>query len=342
MNGNLPVQLFCIGNAMVDVFAEIPEDFCKQFALTLPVQHVDHNSAAAILKALPSGIIITSGGGAANTAKAAALLGIQTAFIGAAGNDHFGSLFKEELGQTGVVLSLAKRKSPTGVFISLTTKSKKAENAELSGYIIASPSAALELDAEDLDEQMFKSNDDISRVLFLEGFLLGRERLVNCILELAEKYRLTLAVDMGIPDIAAKQAKNIQQGNSPFWDFKLRQAKFPLIVFFNKAEAEAFANVFDTVWETLFMESSKVSSVCIIVKLAELGASVFTGGKVFHVQTEPVQSAELTGAGDAFAAGFLAAWLSGEGPRQCGRAGNTAAAAVLQAPGTKGLNITNR
>ncbi|MCL1812283.1 MAG: adenosine kinase [Treponema sp.] len=338
---NLPVQLFCIGNAMVDVFAEVSADFCKQFALTLPVQHVDHKTAATILEALPPNKVIVAGGGAANIAKIAALLGIQTAFTGAAGNDHFGSLFKEELGHAGVLLSLAKKKSPTGVFISLTTKSNKPENAELSGYIIASPSAALELDAEDLDESIFNSKDDIPRVLFLEGFLLDRERLVNRILELAEKYRLTLAVDMGMPDIAAEQAKNILQGNSPFWDIKLRQAKFPLIVFFNKAEAEAFARVFDTGWESLFIELSTVPSVCIIVKLAEMGATVFTGGKAYHVQTEPVQSAESTGAGDAFAAGFLAAWLRAEGPQQCCRNGNAAAAMVLKAPGTKGLNINN-
>jgi sugar/nucleoside kinase (ribokinase family) len=52
------------------------------------------------------------------------------------------------------------------------------------------------------------------------------------------------------------------------------------------------------------------------------------------VDTSPVEVAESTGAGDAFAAGFLAAWLRGEGPLQCGMAGNAAAALVLQAPGT--------
>ena len=334
-------RLFCIGNAMVDVFAEVPADFCKRFALTLPVQHVDHKSAVAILKTLPSGKIITAGGGAANTAKIASYLGIQTAFTGAAGIDSFGDLFKDELRQAGVYLYLVRKKSPTGMFLSLTGKSAESENKDSFKHIAASPSAALELDADDLDETMFECRDDVPRVLFLEGFLLGRERLVNRTLELAVKYRLSVAVDIGTTDIAADQAMQIQQGNSLFLDKNLRSEKFPLMLFMNEKEAEAFAQVFNTGWEPLFAELSKAPAVRIIVKLAERGSLIFTGGAVYQAKTKPVKTAEPTGAGDAFAGGFLAAWLLGEGPEQCCRKGNAAAALVLKAPGTKGLNINN-
>jgi sugar/nucleoside kinase (ribokinase family) len=66
---------------------------------------------------------------------------------------------------------------------------------------------------------------------------------------------------------------------------------------------------------------------------------VFSNGKAYKTKARKVKAVESTGAGDAFAAGFLAAWLRGEKPEQCGKAGNTAAALVLQAPGTKVSNI---
>ena len=319
---------------MVDVFAEVPADFCKRFAVNSPVQHVDYKSAAEILEALPPGKIISSGGGAANTAKIAAFLGIPTAFIGAVGSDPFGLLFEEELRQAGVRLHLARKKSPTGVFISLISKNTKAGSTGSSRHIVASPSAALELNAADLDEKLFECRDDVPQLLFLEGFLLDREKLIDRILELAATYKLGLAIDSGTADIAAEQARRIQQGTSPFPDRTLRAGKFPLMLFMNEKEAEAFSGVYNAGWENLFIEASKDSSVMAAVKLAERGAVIFSGGRLYRAKTKPVKAAESTGTGDAFAAGFLASWLQNNGPLQCGQAGNTAAAMVLKAPGT--------
>ena len=345
MSGNKSAQLICIGNAMVDVFAEVPADFCKRFALALPVQHVDYKTAAAVLDALPSDKVVTSGGGAANTAKIAAHLGIPSAFIGAAGSDPFGILFEEELKRSGVNVLLARKKSPTGFFICITNKTPGKKNPEKDTndsfrYIVASASAALELDAGDIDEAVF-SQGSIPQVLFLEGFILDKEPLVTRVLELVEKFRLTVAIDPGTAEIAARQGNLVKQGTSPFWDKQLRHSNFPLLLFFNETEAEAFAAVLGTHnqpalsdWENLFVKASRDSSDVIAVKQAERGAVVFSGGRVYHVKAEPVQAAESTGAGDAFAAGFIASWLRGMGPEECGLSGNNTAALVLQAPGT--------
>jgi fructokinase len=279
---------------------------------------------------LPVDKIVTSGGGAANAAKVAAYLGIPTAFIGAVGKDRFGNLFKKELKKAGVFLHLARKKSPTGMFISLTSKKPGTEDGALSKHIIASPSAALELDVDDLDEKIFKGREDIPRVFFLEGFLLEREQLAGRVLELAVTHRISLAIDMGTAEIAAKQATLIQQGKSLFWPCI---GKIPLILFFNESEAEAFANVFNTGWEEYFTELSKAQFILIAVKLAEKGAVVFSDGGLYRHSAEPVETSESTGAGDAFAAGFLAAWLRGENVQNCGNAGNTAAAHVLKVRG---------
>ena len=334
------MNLLCIGNAMVDVFAEVPEDFCKRFGLDSPVQHVGSELTSAILSALPEDKIISSGGGAANTAKIASRLGLSVAFTGAAGSDTFADFFKEELELEGVSLHLVRKKSPTGLFISLASKSPQEISEKHSITIAASPSAALELDAEDLDEEMFANQSSMpmkpgaGSICVIEGFLLNRERLLGRILELVNKYHLTLALDPGTSEIAQEQAQLILQNHSPFWDSKNRCSLFPLILFFNEAEAENFAKTLLSDWENLFISVSRDTSVLPIVKLAERGAAVFSGGKVYYAKAEKVNAVESTGAGDAFAAGFLTAWLQGKSPEQCGQAGNTAAALVLKAPGT--------
>jgi sugar/nucleoside kinase (ribokinase family) len=322
---------------MVDVFADVPPYFCKQFGLNAPVQHIGPEAARAILAVLEekrppanaSGVLYVSGGGAANTAKIAARLGVNAAFAGAIGGpDRFGAIFEEELKRSGVFLHLSRKQSPTGIFISLCPRPEEEPAGNIPQRVIAAaPSAALELDGKDLDEFLFAR----TRLLMIEGFLLDRTNLVRHILDMADKYRLTLALDIGTADTAAEYAELVRS-----W-FGRR----PLILFMNEKEAEVFAGTlkYDSGWESLFTALSRENpdgNVSIAVKLAERGAAVFSCGEVYHAETEPADAAESTGAGDAFAAGFLAAWLREEGPRQCGHAGNAAAALVLQSPGTGG------
>jgi len=365
------MDLLCIGNAMVDVFAEFAPDssletvpgaelltyhnFRKHFGLNDPVQHISPESAAAIVAALrkmfreyPANgpdTMIKSGGNAANTAKMAARLGLTVAFAGAVGGagnasetnaadsatalDHYGAIFEEELKRAGVATYLARKQSPTGLFISITqragdTKHDERQDINLRRVIAASPSAALELNQNDIDESLFAQ----TRILVLEGFLLGNKNLAGSFLAMAEKYSLTIALDAGTADAAVEHAALIHS-----WF-----GRFSLILFLNEKEAEAFTEAlgFGSNWENFFTEASKHSSglprqsVLVAVKLAERGAAVFSDGTIYRVETTPVDTADTTGAGDDFAAGFLAAWLRGEDPRQCGQAGNAAAAQVLR------------
>jgi len=336
------VELLCIGNAMVDVFAEVPPDFCKQFRLNAPVQHIGPEAAAEILAVLEekhppgkaSAVLITSGGGAANTAKIAARLGINAVFAGAIGGaacpDRFGAVFEEELKRSGVSLHLSRKQSPTGIFISLCPQRKEKTAGGMYRIIAAAPSAALELDGKDLDEFLFAR----TRLLMMEGFLLGRTSLVRHILDMTDKYRLPLALDIGTAENAAEYAELIRS-----WF-----GRYPLILFMNEKEAEAFTGALNAAsnWESLFTRLSRENpggNVLIAIKLAERGTAVFSCGAVYHAETKPVKAVESTGAGDAFAAGFLAAWFRKEGPLQCGYAGNAAAALVLRAPGTGNLPL---
>lgn len=69
----------------------------------------------------------------------------------------------------------------------------------------------------------------------------------------------------------------------------------------------------------------------VVIKLGAAGCLFSDGAKVTKVATAPVTKVtDTTAAGDAFNAGFLAAWLEDHSPEDCCRAANALAGAVIQ------------
>jgi sugar/nucleoside kinase (ribokinase family) len=73
-----------------------------------------------------------------------------------------------------------------------------------------------------------------------------------------------------------------------------------------------------------------------VLKRGSRGARVRRrGAEPVEVPAEPAAPVDPTGAGDAFAAGFLAAVLRGEDDAGCARAGVKAAAEAISRPGAR-------
>jgi len=73
----------------------------------------------------------------------------------------------------------------------------------------------------------------------------------------------------------------------------------------------------------------------VVVKLGPRGALWTDGAEVVRAPATPVDGADTTGAGDAFAAGLLAARLRGEGPEAALSAGCALAAQAVARPGAR-------
>jgi 2-dehydro-3-deoxygluconokinase len=70
---------------------------------------------------------------------------------------------------------------------------------------------------------------------------------------------------------------------------------------------------------------------CVVIKLGSDGCLCSHGTTVTHIAANPVADVvDTTAAGDAFNAGFLAAWLSSRSPEECCQAGNVLAGAVIR------------
>lgn len=337
-------DLCCFGNAMVDIFACADEETAARFGISQPVQHVDIDLLIKMLPALGD-YTRASGGGAANAAKIAALLGTRVCFSGAVGGEEFGRFFEEELLAAGVSPRLAKKAPPTGLCLMLRGGGNEAR-------VAASPSAALELSEGDI------SDADIERAkaVVIDGYILDRPALVRKILLAAGKSGKAAAIDLGSAFIAKERVLEILEYS--------RQHQ--VILFMNEEEAEAFyeglkshgvevqdLSPAEEEEESHPTERRKRGSpfrrACtffqaltggkpfpiITLKLAHKGAMVFSGGNIYRAGTEAAEPVDTTGAGDAFCAAFLSAWVQGRQLTECAEIGNMAARIILGVTGTQ-------
>jgi sugar/nucleoside kinase (ribokinase family) len=325
-------NLLCVGNALVDFFAPVDRDFVRRHGIDEPVQHIEPGRLAKALGELPDKVAC-SGGGAANVAKIAALLGTAVRFIGAVGDDGPGRFFEKELREAGASPLLFSRKTPTGCCLILRLPGDTVR-------IVAAPAAALELDTNDVGVEEIRRAD----VVVIDGYLIGRQGLVRHILDTANSSGTTVALDLGSTVNAREKAHEI-----------LTYCRvYPMILFMNEAEAGAFfraiskrelADMGETGGEELgeemvdFFRGLTANELfpIVVIKRGKRGAMVFAGGIVHRESTFAVKPQDSIGAGDAFCAAFLSAWIRGKTLGECAVMGNKVAREVLTVPGT-GVN----
>ena len=323
------LNLLCIGNALIDVFAR-DEGFLlsSRFGIKRQVQHVEIEVLLRIIKELPEYVTV-SGGGAANVAKIASLLGVKTGFTGSVGHDDFGKLFEKSLTEADVKLNLKKSPSPTGICLVL-------ENGKGKTRIAASPSASLELSQAHINEDYIKKGS----IVLVDGFLFHKPDLVRHALGLAAKNRITAAIDLSSREIAGDYANEI-----------LNYARNDLIIFMNDEEAGAFYNgvkaqgldAGNDIFSFFQSLTQDQPFPIIVLKLGEMGAITISEGRIHSAETQVIIPKDTTGAGDAFCAAFLAAWQQKKPLSECTALGNRAARIILDVTGTRadGMQLKN-
>lgn len=322
------LELLCIGNALVDIFTSGDEQTLIRDGIIQPVQHVEIEKIKGLLSELKDQhTVLSSGGGSANVAKIAGFLGAKACFTGAICEaDEYGRLFEKDLSTAGVKLNLSLKSSPTGVCLYIKAGEKT--------YIAASPSAALELSESDISEDELQK----AAIVVIDGFILNRAGLVRRILSLAAQHGTVAALDLSSVSIAIERAAEIA-------DF-IRQ--YPLILFMNEQEAAAYCEA-PAINRGMTNNAPPFREICtyfealtagkpfpiIVIKLGERGAIVFAGGSSYRAETSAVLPLETTGAGDAFCAAFLTAWVRNRPIPECAALGNRAGRIVLDVTGTR-------
>lgn len=270
---------------------------------------------------VPGRVMLRQGGSAASTARWLAQLGARTTLVCAVGRDPEGRALIAALQRDGVRVRASRvageRTGRIGVLV--------APDGERS--FIADRAAADRLAPADLAAATFRVD-----LLHLPAYSLLGEPLGRAgarAIELARAGGALVSLDLA--SVGPLLAKGRREAN------RLVRDAAPDILFATRAEAEALTG-------RRALGSLHDLAAIAVIKRGRSGATVLAGGAAaplaFDVATTPLAALDTTGAGDAFDAGFLHAWLSVASDVRSRPA--TLRRAVLAGHRTAGRQLTNR
>jgi sugar/nucleoside kinase (ribokinase family) len=284
-----------VGEVMVDVIAHV-------------------SSTPAPGSDTPATITDEDGGSAANVAAWLADLGAPVQLIARIGDDARGSAALDQLAAAGVAVSAVRDPVfPTGRCMVLVTPDGERT-------MFPDPGANAHLASMDIDPTAWLPGDH----LHVSGYSLLRQGSRDAALTaLAEARRrgLTVSVD------ASSEAPLRIVGAEIFLGW-LEEGD---LLFANAAEARALTSQLPPADALDYLAGRGLTP---IIKMGAEGAVAARGDERWSAPAEPARVHDTTGAGDAFAAGFLSSWVSqGDMAAALGRATRIAARAVTGAGG---------
>lgn len=303
-----------IGNALTDMLVNLSNDeVLARYQLAKgSMSLVDSHMQTEVSKAVAGcPYSLSLGGSAGNTIRAMARLGTDVGFIGKVGEDTTGDFYEQALRNVGVEPFVLRSKHKSGKCVSLVSPDGERT-------LVTHLGAAADLRPADVDGDIFDGYD----CLYIEGYLVQDHDLIRTTIEKAKAHGLKVAIDLA--------SFNVVEENCNF----LRELveKYVDILFANEDEARAFTGE-DEPLNAL----QHISRMCelTIVKIGTRGALIKRGDEVVHVGImAAAKRVDTTGAGDFYAAGFMAALCEGLSLRQCGTIGAIAAGKVIEVVGT--------
>ena len=303
-----------IGNALTDMLVNLRTDsVLGRFELAKgSMSLVDTRLQTEISKSvagLPYSLSL--GGSAGNTIRAMARLGCRVGFIGKVGPDTTGDFFIQALENLGIEPIVFRGKERSGKCVSLISPDGERTMVTHLG-------AALELSEEEIEPTIFDGYD----CLYVEGYLVQSHELILKAARTAKSCGLKVAIDLASFNIVAENLDFLRTLVERYVD----------IVFANEEEAKTF-----TCEAEPLNALQTISTMCdlAIVKIGTKGALIKQGDEGVHVGImAAARRVDTTGAGDFYAAGFLAGLCDGLSLRQCGTIGAITAGKVIEVVGT--------
>ncbi len=306
------LDLLCLGNAIVDVLATVDDAFLGAREIAKGGMNLIDEGRAESLYAAMGETLIVSGGSAANTAVGASRLGAAAGFIGKVRDDEVGGYFTADLRSTGVAFDTAAATvGPVTArsYILVTPDGQRTMNTYLG--------ACQNLTVDDVDADRVAA----AGITYLEGYLWDPPHAKDA-------FRKASALAHGAGRRVALSLSDsfcVGRYRDEFLD--LIRSKEVDIVFANEAELLALYETgsFDDAVAALRADCGLAA----VTRGAE-GAVVVEARGVRAVPAAPVEAVvDSTGAGDLFAAGFLAALARGRDAGDCARLGALAAAEII-------------
>ncbi|HSG54662.1 MAG TPA: adenosine kinase [Paracoccaceae bacterium] len=310
-------DVIAIGNAIVDVVASCSDELIEELGMARGgMTLIDDAQASALYDAMGPAREI-SGGSAANTLAGLSALGAQCAFVGQVADDQLGEVFAHDIRAVGIDFDVPVRKGQPATarcLIFVTPDGQRTMNTFLG--------ASQYLPASALDEEAVGG----ASILYLEGYLWDPEEpraAMRRAIESARAAGRKVAFTLSDAFVISRYGDDFRQ---------LIADGLIDILFANEGELAALTGEDDFDAGLASLANVPV----LVVTRSEKGAVAIAHGQRAEVAAEPVdQVIDTTGAGDLFAAGFLAGYVKGKPLDVSLRMGAIAAAEIISHYGAR-------
>lgn len=281
------IALCGVGNGITDIIVQVDQKLFDSVGLKPgSMQLVSADDQKRLFELFGDRQLnLVSGGAVCNSTIVARQLGAEAGFICRLGDDRYGLHYQEELAALGITLPtppIVRELSGTSV-IMVTPDGERTMSTCLQ--------ASVDLAPGDIDEELVAS----AQWMFIEGYLLGNgesgQQAVRRAIEIARKHDTKIALTFSagfIVDVFRDLVKELL----PSID----------LVFANHEEALTYTQA-KSVEDSLAQIATEVPHV--VVTAGSEGVFIFCNGERSHVPAYPCTPVDLTGAGDAFAGGYL-------------------------------------
>ncbi|MDP6926621.1 MAG: adenosine kinase [Rhodospirillales bacterium] len=306
-----------IGNAIVDVLARTDDHFLAQNRLSKGAMTIiDAQTAEELYGKMGPGVEV-SGGSAANTIASIATLGGRGAFIGKVMDDQMGQVFRHDIRAVGVAFDTLSMVNGAPTARSLIFVSEDAERT-MQTYL----GACIELGPDDVDPQIIKS----SHITYLEGYLWDPQQAKEAFIKAAKvAQQAGRQVSLSLSDPFC-----VDRHRGEFIDLVNSHVD---ILFANEEEIKSLYQV-----DSFDAALQHVKGHCEIAALTRgsKGSIIISGDNIHILDAEKVEKVvDTTGAGDAYAAGFLFGYTQGKDLGVCGELGGILAAEIISHYGAR-------
>lgn len=307
-------KILGIGSALVDILTQVPDEKIMN-ELGLRKGSMTYVPADDVVKlgeqlAQLYGSQRASGGSAANTMSGLARLGVEAGFLSKIGNDEVGEFFKKQMTDTNVKPQLLTTTTPSGRVIAMVTPDGERTFATCLG-------AAAEMRPDDISPELFDGWD----ILYVEGYLVANPNMLKKTIETAKAKDLKIAIDLASYNVVEESRNFLLDIIENYVD----------IVFANEKEAFALTGMEPEAALHFLAERCDIA----VVKVGAKGAFVQHGELVVTIPPMKAHVVDTTGAGDMWAAGFLAGLVKNEPLQKCGMMGSIVAKNIIEVIGAK-------
>jgi sugar/nucleoside kinase (ribokinase family) len=310
-------KILGIGNAIVDVFVKVDDNFLYKNKLIKGSMKLIENDEFETLKNIIKIEKIEAGGSVANTMAGIAYLGGNASFVGKINSDEFGKIYRESLKKINVNFSYVEKKEnlPTGASIIFITPDSERTMCTFLG-------ASSQLSKNDINENDVREYE----IIFLEGYLWDKgssEEMFKHIINLARKNNIKVA--MSLSDIFC-----VSRHREDF--FYLLKNDLDILIG-NENEINKLIQK-ENLLESI-VELKKINKLIIITR-SENGSVAILNNEITNCEGVKVEKVlDLTGAGDLFASGFFKEYLDDSNIKKCLNRGSELASKIIQKIGAR-------